>query len=174
VDSSPAPTPAKAPSGLVCAIAVAALIAGTMDYTAAITNYMLGGGKTPILIAYYIASSLLGHDTSYNGGWVTATFGVFLHYVIATGWTVLFFLLYPRLALLRKNPVLVAIGYGFFVWLMMNRVLVPLTLIQTKPFAFTRAVLQPAAIQAGILMLCIGAPLTLLARRYYGKINSPA
>lgn len=166
VDTSPAP--ASRPS-VVSAIAVAALVAGTMDYTAAITNYLLGGGKTPILIAYYIASSVLGKDTAYNGGWVTATFGVMLHYLIATGWTVLFFLLYPRLALLRKNPVLVAIGYGFFVWLMMNRVLVPLTLIQTRPFMFTRAVLQPAGIQAGILMLCIGGPLVVLARRHYGK-----
>jgi len=75
VDSSPAPAVEKKSSGLFRAIAVAALVAGTMDYTAAITNYMLGGGKTPVLIAYYIASSLLGHDTAYNGGWATATFG---------------------------------------------------------------------------------------------------
>jgi len=167
VEPSPAPAPAPASSGLVCALALAALVAGTLDYTAAITNFLLKGGKDPTLIAWYIASSLLGREAAYAGGWVTATFGIFLHYVIATSWTVLFFLGYPRIALLRKNALLVGAVYGLFVWTMMNLVLVPLTCI--KPGAFN---LANAATQAGILVVCIGLPISLLAHRHYGKKQS--
>lgn len=162
--SSPTPSPASESPSLVCAIAVAALVAGTLDYTAAITNFLLNGGKDPTRIAWYIASSLLGLDAAYAGGWLTAAFGIFLHYVIATSWTVLFFLLRPRLALLRQHVLLVGAGYGLFVWAMMNLVLVPLTRIPRAPFNPINA-----AIQAGILVVCIGTPIALLAQRHYVK-----
>lgn len=146
------------------AIARAALVAGTLDYAAAITNFLIAGGKEPIRIAWYIASSLLGRDAAYAGGWGTATFGIFLHYVIATGWTALFFFGRPRLALFRQNALLVGAGYGLFVWVMMNLVLVPLTRIKPAPF-------NPAAatVQASILVICIGLPIALLARRHFAK-----
>lgn len=163
--SPPAPTSPARSSGLIGAIAVAALIAGTLDYTAAITKFLIDGGKEPIKIAWYIASSLLGRDTAYAGGYATAAFGILVHYLIATGWTVLFFLAYPRLALLRQNVIAVGVGYGLFVWLMMNRVLVPMTRIKTGPFTFN----ANAAIQAGILVVCIGLPVALLARRHYAQ-----
>jgi hypothetical protein len=143
---------------------MAALIAGTLDYTAAITNFLLNGGKDPSRIAWYIASSVLDRDTAYAGGWLTATFGICLHYLIATGWTALFFLAYPRVALLRKNAMLVGAGYGLFVWATMNLVLVPLTRIKQGVFNPTNA-----AIQASILVVCIGLPISLLARQHYPK-----
>lgn len=164
MNSSPAPASPARSSGLVCAIAVAALIAGTLDYSAAITNFLLNGGKGPTKIAWYIASSLLGREAAYSGGWVTATFGIFLHYVIATGWTVLFFVSYPRVAVLRKNAFGIGVVYGLFVWTMMTQVLVPLTRIPRSPFNATNAV-----IQASILVVCIGLPISLLARRHYTK-----
>ena len=164
MDSSPAPSPATPASSLVRAIAVAALVAGTLDYTAATTQFLLKGGKDPMLIAWYIASSLLGRDAAYSGGWPTAAFGVGLHYVIATLWTIVLFLAYPRLAFLRWNRFATAFGYGVLVWFMMNRVLVPLTLIKTGPF-----VLANALQAAGILIVCIGLPITLLAHRHYAK-----
>ena len=163
--SSPTPTSATKPTGLCCAIAVAALIAGTLDYAAAVTKFLFDGGKDPTRIAWYIASSLLGSKAAFSGGWLTATFGIFLHYVIATGWTVLFFLAYPRAPMLRKNVIVVGVVYGLFVWAMMNRVLVPMTRIKTGAFTFNQA----AAIQAGILAVCIGLPMALLARRHYAK-----
>ena len=74
------------------------------------------------------------------------------------------FLAYPRVALLRQNALLIGIGYGLFVWTMMNLVLVPLTRIKPGPFN-----LNNAAIQASILVVCIGLPISLLARRHYAK-----
>jgi len=164
VDSSPALPPAKPSSGLVCAIACAALIAGTLDYTAAITNFLLNGGKDPTRIAWYIASALLGRDAAFAGGRVTATLGICLHYLVATIWTVFFFLIYPRVTLLRKNALLVGAGYGLFVWAVMNLVVVPLSRIPKIPFNPANA-----AIQAAILVVCIGVPISLLAHRHYAK-----
>lgn len=161
---APSPAPAKNPSGLVGAIAIAALVAGTLDYTAACINSLVNG-RDPALIALYIASSLLGRETAYAGGWGMMAFGIFLHYVIATTWTVLFFLGYPRVPLLRKNAALVGVAYGLFVWAVMNQVLVPLTRIKTGVFALNSV----AMIQAGILVICIGLPIALLARRHYRK-----
>lgn len=165
MDSSPAPSPAPNSTGLVRAIAIAALIAGTLDYAAAVTNFLIGGGKDPNRVAWYIASSLLGSKAAFSGGWLTAAFGIFLHYVIATGWTVLYFLAYPRVALLRQNAITSGVAYGIFVWLMMNRVLVPLTRIKTGEFTLNSA----AMIQAAILVMFIGLPIALLARRHYVK-----
>jgi hypothetical protein len=164
VDSSSAPVTVPNPTGLVHAITVTALVAGTLDYAAAITNYLLNGGREPIRIAWYIASSLLPRETAYGGGYVTAAFGLLVHYLIATGWTVLFFLVYPRVALLRRSPALVSVIYGAFVWAMMNQVLEPLTRITPGPFNLTAA-----ATAAAILMVCIGLPNALLARRHFAQ-----
>ncbi len=162
MESSPAPAPSSASPGLVRAIAVAALVAGTCDYTAATTQFLLSGGKDPVRIAWYIASAVLGRDAAYAGGWLTAALGVALHYLIATIWTVFFFLLYPRFGWLQKNPFANALGYGIFVWAVMNRVVVPLSRITPGPFVLTNAL-----IAAGILVVCIGLPIALLARRHY-------
>lgn len=164
VDSSPAPSHAENPPGLLRAIAIASLVAGTLDYSAAITNFLLSGGKDPTRIAWYIASAFLGHDAAYAGGATTAALGYAMHYAIATSWTVLFFVSYPRLALLRKNALVIGPAYGLFVWTMMNLVLVPLTRIPS--IAFNP---RNAAIQAAILMVCIGPPIALLARRHYAQ-----
>ena len=162
MDSSSTSSLAKSPPDRFRAIAVTALVAGTLDYSAAIANFLLSGGKDPTRIAWYIASSLLGREAASAGGWVTAALGIAMHYAIATGWTVLFFLSYPRVALLRQNAILVGAAYGFFVWTIMNLVLVPLTRIPHSPFNPTNA-----AIQAGILVVCIGTPISLLAHRHY-------
>ena len=124
------------------------------------------GGKDPTLIAWYIASAVLGKEAAYGGGWITATFGIFLHYVIATIWTVFYFLIYPRIAALQKNPFASAFVYGIFVWVMMNRVVVPLSRIKTGPL-----VLSSALQAAGILIVCIGLPVALLAHRHYAKTS---
>ena len=42
---SPLSPPPPASSGRDCAIACAALLAGTLDYTAAVTNFLLNGGQ---------------------------------------------------------------------------------------------------------------------------------
>ncbi len=68
------------------AILSGGLIAGALDLTAAfVTNYWIN----PVRIMQSIASGLLGAN-SYAGGAATAALGVFLHFVIAFGATVVF------------------------------------------------------------------------------------
>jgi len=76
----------------------------------------------------------------------------------------LFFALYPRLQALARRPVLSGIAYGTFAWVVMNLVVVPLTRIGKFP-----ATLQGAVINAVILMVCIGLPISLGAHRHFTR-----
>ncbi len=144
------------------AILFAGLLAGTCDIIAACTQFYIKTGKSPILVAQYIASAVFGKETAYSGSVTMIIIGFMFHYVVAFGWTILFFLAYPRLSFLRANKIAVGIGYGAFVWVLMSQVVVPLTLIGRGPFN-----LMNAAQAMGILMLCIGIPISLVANAFY-------
>lgn len=142
-------------------ILIAWLIAGTMDITAACTQYYIVTGKGPEGVLRYVASALLGKGAT-NGGIETPLLGLLLHYLVALIWTVIFFLLYPRLKFMQINKWITGLVYGMVVWAIMNRVVVPITAAHTGPF-----VLKKAAIAMGILMVCIGLPISLVANKYY-------
>lgn len=89
--------------------------------------------------------------------------GLAMHFAIALGWTALFFLGASRLSALRGNPWVIGTLYGLVVWVLMNRVLVPLTRLgPARP-------LDPkqAAIGAAILIVCVGIPIVFGARRAF-------
>lgn len=146
---------------LVSAIVRTGLIAGALDATAATTQYMLNGGTSPLVVWKYVASGAFGPDAR-TGGLHYAAAGLLMHFCIAMAWTALFYFLAMRVKLLRTgNPILVGVGYGAFVWVLMNRVVVPLSRIG-PPKTFN---LKNAIIGAIILMVCIGLPNALRARR---------
>ena len=139
-------------------------LAGTLDGLSAVVNNYAMGGKNPGRIFQYIASGVFGKETAYAGGATMVGWGIFFHYVIAYASTVVFFLAYPKLGLVTKNKILVAIGYGFVVWAVMNLVVVPLSGTPKFPFGLTSAVKN-----AVILMVCIGLPLSLSAHRFFAR-----
>lgn len=143
------------------AIILTGLLAGTLDITAACTQFYLKTGKSPILVAQYIASAVFGKETAYSGDVSMIILGFLFHYIVAFGWTILFFLTYPRLGILRGNKYAVGILYGAFVWVMMSQVVVPTTLIGRGPFNIVNAAQAMA-----ILMVCIGTPISLMANKY--------
>jgi hypothetical protein len=147
------------------AVLLAALLVGTLDIVAAGIQTLLGGG-TLIRLLHYIASGALGKN-AFSGGWLTATYGLFFHYLIATAFTVFFFALYPRIAALARQRLATGLLYGLFVWAVMNRVVVPLSAITPGPFNLSRA-----AIAAGILIVCMGLPLSFLAHRHFAGRTS--
>jgi len=149
---------------LSAAIITAGLIAGTMDILAAFTLFFSKTGKSPIVVLNYIASALFGKELAYGGGMAMSAVGLLMHYMIAFGWAILFFMLYPKLSVLRGNKIVVGLVYGIFVWTMMNLVLVPMTLIVKGPFDLTNAITQCA-----ILMVCIGLPVSIVANRHYSR-----
>lgn len=135
------------------------LLAGTLDLTAAVVV----SGAPLERILRFIASGAFGRDAAFSGGFGMVVWGFLFHYFIAFSWTVLFFLLYPKLSILRKNKYIVGLVYGVFVWTIMNLVVIRvISQIEPRPFNFTSALTQ-----ATILMFMIGLPISILANRFY-------
>ncbi|MCD2425595.1 hypothetical protein LQ567_22620 [Niabella pedocola] len=139
----------------------AGMLAGTLDILAAFLHFFLATGKNPLFIFRYIASALLG-PMAFSGGPEMYVAGLLLHYLVAFAFTLFFFWLYPRLNILRRNPVATGIFYGLFIWVVMNLIVVPLSRIGTFPNKVSGML-----INAAILILAIGIPLAFIARRHY-------
>lgn len=138
----------------------AGLVAGILDITDALVFYGLRG-IAPIRILQSIASGLLGR-AAYQGGVGTAALGLLLHFVIAFGATIVFYLAALKLEFLRRYPVLSGLLYGGAVYLFMNYIVVPLSAVP-KP----RAAGTPVTLVNGVLavVLLVGLTISLLVNR---------
>jgi len=146
------------------AILKTGLLAGTLDGIAAALLYSIPSGKDPLNVYRFIASGVFGKE-AFEGGVPMAMLGILFHYIIAMGWTVLFFAAYPRIALLSKNKIVTAVFYGIFVWLMMNLVVVPLSSVPMKGSRELSSII----IGVAVLIFCIGLPISWMASKYYNK-----
>ena len=144
----------------------AGLIAGTLDILSAFLYYYIKTGKTNFSAIFkFIASGIFGKDAG-AGGTAMILAGFILHYTIAFAFTIFFFWLYPKVIVMSKNRVVTAIVYGLFVWALMNLVVVPLSNTVHRPLK-----IEGALINMGILIVCIGLPLSLMANSYYKKTS---
>jgi hypothetical protein len=107
------------------AILYGTLTVGTLDALDAIVFFGLRGAQ-PIRIFQSIASGLLGR-AAFAGGGATALLGVALHFFIAAGIVVTFYLASRRLPVLLQHPVVAGLLYGLAVYGVMNYVVVPLS-----------------------------------------------
>lgn len=138
-------------------IAKAALLVGTLDIPAASLQFYLQTGKSPFKpILLFIASGLFGKNSGLPEE-ILMTAGLLLYYCITTAFTLFFFLAIGRFTIANKQPLLVGIFYGVFVWAVMNLLVLPIT--NTRPFVFDAG---KNAITMGILIVCIGIPLALI------------
>lgn len=151
--------------GLFKAILFAGLLVGTLDILVAITQTLIYG-RNPLNMLKFIASGVFGKP-ALTGELPYAFYGLFFHYCIAMGWTILFFLIYPKIELLSRNKIISGICYGFFVWLGMTQLVLPLS--NTPPFPFK---LSGAIISVSILVVAIGLPLSFLASKFYASTKS--
>ena len=147
---------------LVRAIVLTGLVAGTMDIVTATSWFTIRTGNNPVRVLQYISSAAFDKDLAYSGNILMIFLGLLFHYLIAYSWTFLFYLAYPRIGLLRANKFVVGIGYGIFVWTIMNQVVLPLSRIPAITFDINQA-----SIAASILIVCIGLPISIMASRYY-------
>jgi hypothetical protein len=136
------------------------LLAGTLDALGPI----LVNKINPAVMFKYIASGAFGAERAFAGGTDMVILGVLFHYFIAYAWTILFFVLYPVILLARKNRLITGVLYGIFVWIIMNKVVIPLSQIQQGPFN-----IQGALTGAAILIVAIGLPISFLAYRFYSR-----
>lgn len=141
-------------------ILISWLIVGTLDMSAAVIQTLINGGS-PVKMLQFISSGVFG-TSAFTTEMPYSLLGVVFHYIIALGWTILFFFLYPRVDFLSWNVIATGILYGVFVWTIMNTVILPLA--NTPPVKFS---LLKAIVAALVLIVAIGLPLSFMARKYY-------
>ena len=136
------------------------LIAGALDLTAACVVSSLRAGVRPIRVMQSVASGLLG-DAAYTGGGKTAVLGVALHFLIATGWTAIFYFASRTLRFLTERAISAGLLYGVAVYLFMNFVVIPLSAVPHR----AAPPLSGRIIGMLVIMFCIGLPIAFVVRR---------
>jgi len=148
--------------GFTKTVILTGLLVGTLDLTAAYISQWIKTGSYASGMLKYIAGGALGLETSMKGGNGVALLGLFFHYFIAMSWTVLFFVLFPRLKFLWVDKYLVGTLYAVFVGLMMGGVIMRFTALPYKPVDVSMAI-------SGwfVLVIALGIPIAVRAYRFY-------
>lgn len=147
----------------VVTILVTSLLVAILDITAAVLTYYIINGRIPFRIFQYIASAAVGPG-AFSTGVGMNLLGAFFHFFIALVFTSLFFILYSKLPILSKNKFIVGLLYGVLIWMIMNLVVLPLTLLPATAFH-----LLQVAIGITTLMICVGLPISVIAHSYYKR-----
>src|ERR1044072_5987358 len=122
-------------------IAWVGLLAGILYILSACLQAYIARGISPETVLRFIASGAFGKP-AFTGGWQMPLTGLLFHYIIAYSFTILFFLLYPSIKLMRKSIVLTAVVYGIFIFLVMNLLVLPLTRITRTPIRLDKAAID--------------------------------
>jgi hypothetical protein len=149
---------------MAAAILITGLIAGVLDGIAAVALYMYRGGRAPARVFNFIATGVFG-PSAMTGGTSMVIAGVVLHLLIAIGWTLLFFMAARQFEVLRRHFIGAAVVYGAFVWIMMNKVILPLSRVQMGP----GGTWDQIAIGVLIIIVCVGFPVAIGARQYFSQ-----
>jgi hypothetical protein len=141
---------------------ITGLIAGTLDILAAYTDIFIRTGRISKKMFQYIAGGALSLNNTMNGGVPIILLGVFFHYFIAFSFTLFFFYLYRKNRIFGLNKFVAAFLYGFFIWAVMNLIVLPLSALPPGTITIGKA------LQGGsILAVMIGLPVSLGASSYY-------
>ena len=148
----------------------AGLIAGSLDIVAACIQAYLKNDTPPMQVLRGVASGAFDPKT-FSSPALLALCGLLIHFFIAISFTFFFFFLAKQISTLVKYPVPIGILYGVFVWATMRFIILPyISRLNPKPIVGQEAI-KNAAIAAGIIVICVGLPVALLARKYVrGKI----
>ena len=142
------------------AILSGGLLAGVLDLAAAFLNSGLQG-VSPVRVLRAIASGLLGAESA-KGGFMTAALGVILHFMIAFGWTIVYFAASRKIKFLTNQALISGVFYGIAVYLLMYFIVVPLSAF---PFPMPLN-LQTVIINVLIHIFCVGLPIAFCIRRF--------
>jgi hypothetical protein len=136
------------------------LCVGVLDGLAAVLQAVLND-RDPVKSFQFIASGIFG-TSAFSGGNTMLAWGILFHFCIAFIWTLIFFVLYPRLKLYSLNWLVAGILYGIVVWVGMNFIVLPLSHTPALPFIAASAIRSVL-----ILITAVGLPLSFLAKRHY-------
>lgn len=139
-------------------ILLTGLIAGTLDALSAI---IINPSVPPASIFKFVASGFFGRD-AFSGGSEMVVYGILFHYFIAFAFTTVLFMLYPFFISTMKNKYTLIIVFGLLIWIVMNKLVLPLSHSRPMPFELTVVLKNIAA-----LIVALGLPITLAADKYY-------
>ncbi|MEP1035050.1 hypothetical protein [Ekhidna sp.] len=139
------------------------LVAGVLDSLAGVVVYYIYFGLNPIQVLQFIATGIYG-PTAIDGGALMTVIGLFFHFLIAYVVAILYFVAYPKLAVLREYKVIAGLVYGLGVWLVMNLLVIPSSNVPASPF-------DAGLAAVGIVwhMVLVGLPVALITSSYYKR-----
>lgn len=140
-------------------VLVGGLVVGTIDIVFAMTFWAWWADVPALLVLQTVAAGLLG-PASFNGGPETAMLGLALHFAIALTMAIAFYIGACQWPVLWKHPTEAGIAYGFFLYGVMNHVVVPLS---AAPPPATDTVW--VAFNVVVHVLFIGLPIALFVRQ---------
>jgi len=145
-------------------------IAGTLDISDALIFYRFARGVHPTRLLQNIASGVMGLS-AFQGGRATALLGLALHYTIALGATIVFYLLSRVISFMSRHPALAGLIYGLGVYLFMNFVVLPTAGMQ-HPHIPTSTILWVTLVNAVLaVMICIGFTISMVVHRISPKVG---
>lgn len=143
------------------------LLTGTLD---GILSIIFSYPASPAQSYQYIASGLFG-TAAFTANYMVF-WGVLFHYLIASTFSVVFFLLYPGFKSVIKNKFILALIFGLLIWIISTFGILPLSNVPDikgvakYPWQLN---LMAAIISFVGLSLCLGLPIALIANKYYRK-----
>ena len=137
-----------------------ALLVGTLDICAAFLNSYLSSGVSPAGVLKFIASGAFGRQ-AFEGGILIASLGLLFHFVFAFSWTLIFFIVFPKIKFHHKYKIPVGIGYGILIWLIMNLIILPLSNTPKLSPQFPQILLS-----ISFIMFLVGLPISLIFYKF--------
>jgi hypothetical protein len=158
----------RPPSRILAAIAVGGALVAVLDALDAVVAFKLAYGLSPVAIYQFVASGALG-PSAFAGGVPAALLGLGFHFVIAYSAATVFIVAASRLPTLLRSPVPWGLLFGVGVWLVMGKIVLPLSRVQPSPFHL-------GLMLNGIVghALLVGLVPALVARRFLGAPSSEA
>ena len=151
-------------------------LVGVLDITAACINARVAYGFPPAHVLQSVAGGLLGRG-SYNGGFVTAAFGLVMHFMMALTVATIFYALSRRFHLPQKLSGAVAVGllYGAAVFVVNNFATAPFMSWVRSLYLHTPILFKPPMgwSQLIIHLFCVGLPIALVMRQYPPPLTRP-
>jgi len=147
--------------GLARPIAIATLIAGTLDILAAVLLTLIYG-REPANMLRYVASGPFPSATEW--GAAGAALGLLTHYALMAIIAGAFIVAARECPALRERPLLWGLIYGLATYVVMNLVVVPLRFTGAFP---------PRPISVATQLFChivlVGIPIALVASRHFHR-----
>jgi hypothetical protein len=166
-------TPTAKKPKAINTILLTGFIAGSLDAAAASINFYARTGNSPIRVWRFVASGVFGKNAYADpDSLLMPALGLLFHFCLAFSFTIFFFLLYPKIKLLARNIFVTGILYGFLVWLLMNKIIVPLSntaKLPPRPTSTILGVSTQTILGMAFILFCIGLPIAFLTSRYYRR-----